>query len=57
MTEKEYYYNVELLELLDDLVKMLPNFSKCGSYFTSKIGDLRENLDEMFDGERKENNG
>lgn len=55
MTEKEYYYNVDLLETLNDLVKTLPNFSKCSSYFTSKIGDLRENLDEIFDGERKEN--
>jgi len=51
MTEKEYYYNLELLELLEDLVKTLPNSSTPHNYFICKIYDLREELVKIFDGE------
>ena len=58
MTEQEYYYNVDLLGLLEDMLKIIPNDPRCSlnnGYFRSYIDDLREKLNKIFDEERKVN--
>ena len=54
MTEKEYYYNVELLDLLENIISVIPGCAINDGYFMSCVDDLRERLDNMFDGERRE---
>lgn len=53
MTKQEYYYNVDLLELLEDMTKVIPGCELNDDYFKSYIDHLRERLDKMFDEERK----
>lgn len=55
MTEQEYYYNVELLELLEKMIEATPGLSLNEDYFMSYIDSLKERLHNlMFDEERKE---
>lgn len=56
MTDKEYYYNLELLELLENLIKIIPGSARSEDYFMSYIDNLKERLDKMLDEERKESN-
>ena len=56
INEQEYYYNADLLGLLEDILKIIPYNRRCSlneDYFMSCIDDLKERLDKMFDGERK----
>mgnify|MGYP007101853491 CR=1 FL=1 len=54
MNKQEYYWNVDLLGLLEDMMKVIPGCEINDGYFRSCIDDLKERLDKMFDGERKE---
>ena len=58
MNINEYYWNADLLGLLEDMTKVFPNDPRCSlndSYFNSYIDDLKERLDKMFDKEMEEN--
>lgn len=54
MTEKEYYYNMELIELLENIIRKTPDLEINDGYWLSYIDDLKERLNNIFHGERKE---
>lgn len=54
MNEQEYYWNADLLGLLEDMLKVIPGRNFNDGYFKSYIDNLKERLDNIFN-EEKEN--